>query len=186
MGFFLGTTLPDGTLVGERLGVYGAERAMMALWFGAYAVAGRPESVRVAGWVRPCYRRPKGLSGPAEEIIPYTQWYRPSGVRKILAVNDEDQCWIELERHGETLKRGVKMKPPADPWLEALVRFYWFTCERPPSAEGILSEREADSLNPVLQGLLPYLEVSCWHRKLKVVADAVSEAARHGVTLHCG
>lgn len=163
------------------VGTNGSQEVMVALWMAAYAVAGRPDSKRVTGWVQRLvnpYRR--NLAADA----PWVERGKPSTVRDLIAYNLDYGDGMNDEGTAVTLDRrvvdhGLKCKAPTDPMLADLVEMYRVIHTDGPEADVFpadLCVRLADHLT----FLLPHLETSTWHEVQSNVARVFRTAAERG------
>jgi hypothetical protein len=174
------STRIDGTSQAARVGTNGSGDVMLALWLAAYGATGRPDSRRVrARWYSPVRGAPVEVWSANESI---------RQARTVIATNLDDCAWIIVnDRTDATIERGIKLKPPTDPPLVALVD-YWRHYQR-------LWDRDSDSalgvdltrrLAETFTLLLPELKPSCWYSVLAEVTDLFVKAAAAGVSVSHG
>lgn len=158
----------------RRIGTNCAQCTMMALWFAAYAVSGKPESTRVRSrWIEPRQISLPNVT-PIEWPIPYHEWTLVRGIKALLSYNKDDCAWVQMNEN--TIKRGLALKTPTDPSLKALVEFYGYACHVPWPQDIIASA--AARIAPVLSELLPQLSESCWYDQMKDYAEIFTLAAK--------
>lgn len=173
--------LPQGTGV-VRVGTNGAHQIMLALWFAAYALAGRPDSRRVVNWVD---NRWPGLGNrkfhpAAPDVLPRS----PATLRALVAFSYEfegDACSAIVPQE-PTIRRGRMLRPPADPMLSDLLAL-WDYLMRHPHTRHPLELALTARLAGHMEALLPHLSASCWYGKMAAVAGLFAAARSAGVAV---
>jgi hypothetical protein len=118
----VGVDLPDGAVA--ELGEPGADRDLAGVLFASYVVARRPERSRVTGWVT---ARDTPPSQPAMEHGTKLRG-RPTRVQDLLHCDDEGRNWVTLDPSVD-IGRGVRRRPPVDPVLVGLLRWWSATTQ---------------------------------------------------------
>jgi hypothetical protein len=150
---------PGGAVV--QLGEPGSDRELAGVLFAAYVAGRGAERSRVTGWVTA-----KGTPGSQPSIEPAMNLRgRPARVRDLLACTDEGRNWVTLNQSVD-IARGVRHRPPVDPVLVGLLR--WWSAATEPAAqvladdvgelcagiESVLDEVEGNPSEPTVRGVL--------------------------------
>ena len=179
MGFHLSIDSPpnDDDRVSVNPGTNGSQSVVAGLWFAAYAVARRPESNRVCGWLDSYVAH--------REVGVRPERNRPVSVRELIAANgdDPDEPKTGCHAYDFTIALGRKMKPISDPILEALLCFY----------DGIMADNighfdveQTKRIAEAMDLLLPHLEPSSWFENCCEIAALFHTAAECGSTVSGG
>lgn len=193
------TQLAQGLGAGEgrrsvKIGAYGSQVFMMALWLAAYAISGQPESKRVCGSLEPVLGEAgrEALSELAKRTDrPSWEYHnlrnRPRLVEELVSARTNDATWITLARTeaaGYTFARGAQIKPFTDPALAALARL--FDAVTADDQDQRLDAATVAELAPVMRRLVTSLGGSTWYETMVEVTEVFETAAASGAGIELG
>jgi hypothetical protein len=160
----VGVDLPDGAVA--ELGEPGADRDLAGVLFASYVVARRPERSRVTGWVTAKDTPP---SQPAMEHGTKLRG-RPTRVRDLLHCDDEDRNWVTLDPSVD-IGRGVRRRPPVDPILVGLLRWWSATTQAD-------ARVPAEDVEQLCAGVEAVIEAASTNAAAATVRDLLALARR--------
>jgi hypothetical protein len=160
----VGVDAPDGAVV--ELGEPGSDRDLAGVLFAAYVTGRHAERSRVTGWVTAKDTPP---SQPAMTHGTKLRG-RPSRVRDLLDCDDEDRNWVTLDPSVD-IGRGVRRRPPVDPVLIGLLR--WWS-----AATDVDARVPADVVEQLCAGIEAVVETASTNATAATVRDLLALARR--------
>jgi hypothetical protein len=160
----VGVDVPDGAVA--ELGEPGADRDLAGVLFASYVVARHPERSRVTGWVT---ARDTPPSQPAMEHGTKLRG-RPTRVRDLLHCDDEGRNWVTLDPSVD-IGRGVRRRPPVDPVLVGLLRWWSATTQAD-------ARVPAEDVEQLCAGIEAVIETASTNAAAATVRDLLALARR--------